>query len=304
MNGSAGEPAAHGAQPPAADLAADTSVQALGGGRYRLALGDAWDYLMPCGGVVHTVALRAAQAELDDPSLRLCSTTVMFCAPVRCGELEVSVQVRRRGGATAQLCVEVRNPDAELGAVATATFSRERVGPDVRGAAMPSVRALADALPTDDLAPRNPYHRFRFYHQLECRIADGERSWTPEFTAGPARYARWFRYRVPQRLGNGLLDRLALPPLLDNMPTALQRAIGPGDYHFHAPSLDLTAHFVDDTDREWLLLAAQVRRARAGVAIGEIEAWDDQGRLLAFATQAMHLKTVNGEPPVVDASRR
>ncbi|HRC59170.1 MAG TPA: hypothetical protein PKU97_24775, partial [Kofleriaceae bacterium] len=45
-------------------------------------------------------------------------------------------------------------------------------------------------------------------------------------------------------------------------------------------------------------------RARAGVAIGEIEAWDDQGRLLAFATQAMHLKTVNGEPPVVDASRR
>lgn len=284
-----------------ADLAADTRVTPLGDGRYRVHLSDAWDYLLPSGGVVHTAALRAAVAELADESLALCSTTATFCSPVAAGSIELGVQVLRRGVATAQLSIDVRNPGAELGARVTATFARERLGPDVRGAAMPAVRSVADALPTD--APPPPTH-FRFYDQLDCRIADGERSWVDEQVAGPARYARWFRYRVPQRTATGLLDRLALPPVLDTMPTALARAIGPGGYRFYAPSLDLTAHFVDDTEREWLLLAAYVRRARAGVAIGEIEAWDDTGRLLAYGTQAMYLKTITGTPPVVDASRR
>ena len=64
--------------------------------------------------------------------------------------------------------------------------------------------------------------------------------WSADFEAGPARYARWFRYRVPQRDPEGRFDRLALPPLIDTMPTALHRAIGPGPYRFYAPSLDLT----------------------------------------------------------------
>ncbi len=287
-----------------ADLAADTRVSSLGESRYQAHLPDSWDYLFPSGGVVHTAALRAAVAELGDESLALCSTTATFCSPVAAGPLELVVQVLRRGVATAQLSIDVRNPGSELGARVTATFARERSGPDVRGAAMPAVRSVADALPTD--RPPPPVH-YRFYDQLDCKIALGERSWVEgrdEQAGRPARYARWFRYRVPQRTAGGRLDRLALPPVLDTMPTALARAIGPGSYRFYAPSLDLTAHFVDDTEREWLLLAAYVRRARAGVAIGEIEAWDDTGRLLAYGTQAMYLKTIAGEPPVVDASRR
>lgn len=302
--GVAGAASAPTSPPGPADLAADTRVSPLGDGRYRVHLPDAWDYLLPSGGVVHTAALRAAVAELGDESLALCSTTATFCSPVAAGPLELSAQVLRRGIATAQLSIDVRNPGAELGARITATFARERSGPDVRGAAMPAVRSVADALPTD--SPPPPVH-YRFYDQLDCKIALGERSWIEgpgEQVAGPARYARWFRYRVPQRTAAGLLDRLALPPVLDTMPTALARAIGPGGYRFYAPSLDLTAHFVDDTEREWLLLAAYVRRARAGIAIGEIEAWDDTGRLLAYGTQAMYLKTLSGEPPVVDASRR
>jgi acyl-CoA thioesterase len=287
-----------------ADLAADTQVIALGGGRYRLDLTDHWDYLLPSGGVVQTVALRAAADAIADPALQLCSSTAMFCAPVERGNLELAVVVLRRGVSTAQVQVDVRNPGAAVGAVVTATFASERRGPDVLGARMPSVRPLDRALDTDDADPRNPHARFRFYRQVECKIAEGERYWAEPAPAGPTRYARWFRYRVPQRTSAGLLDRLALPPLIDTMPTALQRAIGPDSYRFYAPSLDLTLHVIDDTDREWLLLASYVRRARAGLAIGEIEAWDDRGRLLAFGTQAMYLKTLSGEPPVVDASRR
>jgi acyl-CoA thioesterase len=131
-------------------------------------------------------------------------------------------------------------------------------------------------LPVEDDAPNNPHARFRFYHQLDCRIADGDRYWSSGLAAGPARYARWLRYKTPQCDADGHLDRLALPPLIDTMPTALHRAIGPVGYRFYAPSLDLTTYVVDDTRREWLLVAVTVRRAHAGWAIADAEVWDDE----------------------------
>ena len=40
------------------------------------------------------------------------------------------------------------------------------------GVPVPAVRSLAEALPVEDGAANNPHTRFRFYHQLECKIAD------------------------------------------------------------------------------------------------------------------------------------
>jgi acyl-CoA thioesterase len=292
-----------------ADLAADTAVRADPAvpGRYHVVLPNSWDYLLPSGGVVMTAALRAAEAHVGDRELRLASATTIFASPVHPGALVADVHVIRRGGSTAQVRVQMRHvleksgePQLEL----VATFTRERKGPDVIGVGFPGVKSVADSLVSEDGAPNNPHTRFRFYHQLECRIADGEPFWTGDFTAGPARYARWLRYRVPQRDPEGRFDRLALPPLVDTMPTALHRAIGPGPYRFYAPSLDLTLYTVDDTTREWVLVAVTMRRARAGWAIADAEVWDDEGRFLAYGAQAMYLQSVSGEPPVVDASRR
>jgi acyl-CoA thioesterase len=292
-----------------ADLAVDTAVTAdpAVAGRYHLTLPDHWDYLLPSGGVVMTCALRAAEAHVADPTLRLASATTIFAAPIHPGRLVADVHLIRRGGSTAQVRVvltHAQEKDKQPGLELVATFARDRKGPDVIGVGMPPVRSLADALPVDDGAPNNPHARFRFYHQLECKLADGEAFWQPDFREGPARYARWFRYRVPQRDAEGKLDRLAIPPIIDTMPTALHRAIGPGGYRFYAPSLDLTVYTIDDTTREWLLVAVTVRRARGGCAIGDCEVWDDEGRLLAYGAQAMYLHSLSGEPPIVDASRR
>src|SRR5690348_13160511 len=70
-----------------ADLVADTAVRADPevAGRYRVALPDHWDYLLPSGGVVMTCALRAAEAHLADASLRLASATTIFATPVHPG---------------------------------------------------------------------------------------------------------------------------------------------------------------------------------------------------------------------------
>jgi acyl-CoA thioesterase len=295
-----------------ADLARDTTARVDPADpavehRYRITLPDHWDYMLPSGGVVMTCALRAAQARLADHELKLASATTIFASPVHPGELVADTHVIRQGRAAAQVRVVIRHAQArDAGAQAelVATFCRDRKGPDVVGAAFPAVASLADARSVDDGAQNNPHARVRFYQQIECKLADGAPFWTAEFEAGPARFARWMRYRAPQRDASGLLDRLALPPLIDTMPAALHRAIGPGGYRFHAPSLDLTVYTVDDTTREWLLVASTVRRARAGWAIGDAEVWDDEGRLLAYGSQAMFLQGVSGEPPIVDASRR
>lgn len=292
-----------------ADLAADTRVRADAAipARYHLDLPNHWDYLLPSGGVVMTCALRAAEAHLADPALRLASATTIFASPIHPGALIADVHVIRRGHATAQVRVILRHAqekNGEPGLELVATFMRERKGPDVVGVAFPAVKSLAEAQPVDDGAPNNPHTRFRFYQQLDCRLADGAAFWSADFDAGPARYARWLRYRVPQRDASGRFDRLALAPLIDTMPTALHRAIGPGAYRFFAPSLDLTVYAVDDTDRDWLLVAVTCRRARMGFAIADAEVWDDEGRLVAYGAQAMYLQSVSGEPPTVDASRR
>jgi acyl-CoA thioesterase len=288
-----------------ADLAADTAVRADPdvAARYHATLPDHWDFLMPSGGVVMTCALRAAAAELADPALRLASATTIFCTPIKSGPLVADVVILRRGGATAQVRVALRDGSGEPGLELLATFARARKGPDVRCLPFPQVRALADALPVDDGAPTNPHARLRFHQQLDERIADGERLWLPDAAPGPARYARWVRYKVAQRDAAGRLDRLALPPVIDMMPSALHRAIGSG-YRFFAPSLDLTTYIIDDTAREWLLLAVTTRRAKDGWAIGGMDVWDDEGRYLAHGAQGMYLRSVAGEPPVVDASQR
>ncbi|MBA2539956.1 MAG: thioesterase family protein [Deltaproteobacteria bacterium] len=304
-----------------ADLALDTAVRADSGvpGRFHLTLPDHWDYLMPSGGVAMTCALRAAEAALAEPVLRFASATTIFCTPIHTGTLIADVTILRRGGASAQVRVAMRDADPppakprdgseaagddNVGLEVTATFLRDRKGADVLGVAFPAVKSLADATSIEDGAANNPHTRFRFYHQLDCRIAEGERFWVPDFAPGPARYARWLRYKAPQRDAQGRFDRLALPPLIDTMPTALHRAIGPGNYRFYAPSLDLTTYVVDDTTREWLLIAVTVRRARGGWAIADAEVWDDEGKFIAYGSQAMYLHSLSGEPPVIDASLR
>jgi acyl-CoA thioesterase len=289
-----------------ADLAVDTAVRRDPDtpGRYHITLPDHWDFLMPSGGVVMTCALRAAAAELGDPALRFASATTIFCTPIRNGALVVDVVVLRRGEAAVQVRAGLRDASGEPGLEVVATFLRERRGPDVRGVPFPKVRSLADALLVTDGSRNNPHVHLRFHQQLEYRIADGDRFWAPDEAAGPARYARWARYRTPQRDATGVLDRLALPPLIDMMPGALHRAIGPGGYRFFAPSLDLTTYVIDDTTREWLLFAVTARRAKAGWAIADTDVWDDEGRYLGHGSQAMFIRGAAGEPPVVDASDR
>lgn len=273
------------------DLARDTAVTRLAAapGWYTADLPSAWNFMTPSGGVLMTVAMRAMQAELNDPALRPVSANTHFCSPVPAGPLEIRVEVLRHGNLAAQLRAQLSSTTVPgPGLEVSATFGRDRDGLDVVDAAVPAVPPPLDC---ERIEARNAgSFRPPFLENFDWRLGRGAPWWTTGWEPGPARMARWFRYLTPQHLPDGRYDPLAIPPIADTMPPALFQKLGPGSPSFHAPSLDLTIHFLDDTTSEWLLTDVHVRRARAGYASADCEIWDDGGRLVAFATQTMILR--------------
>ncbi|HEY0137157.1 MAG TPA: thioesterase family protein, partial [Nannocystis sp.] len=275
-----------------ADLAADTAVERIGPGRFATTLPRHWDYLLPSGGVLMTVGLRAIAAELaelaelGDAELRPLSATTIFCSPVPAGAIEVGVTVLRRGSVATQarasmfvggeLCLEI-----------VATFGRDRPLPEASLHSAPVV-ADPDRLPVIDSADQS--FTPPFIKNFDHRRALGSAWWRPEQWVAGDRSGYWYRYLRPQRLADGRLDPLCLPPLIDTMPPALCMMLGPDALAFLAPSLDLTVHFLADTTSEWLLTHVHCRHARGGWATADIEIWDESRRLLAYGTQMMILR--------------
>lgn len=273
-----------------ADLAADTAVHAVSGtpGRYRAELTSSWNFRSPSGGVLLTVALRAIRAELADAGLKPRSATALFSSIILPGPIEVQVMPVRRGNVAAQLRATLTSLVHEgPGLEVVATFSRDREGFDFTDAEPPTAPRPELAPPLGAAVPFSARARPPFFDNFDCRLASGSDWYGSEWQPGPARFARWFRYLVPQQSEDGLLDRLALPPLADTMPPSVVEKLGPGFPRFIAPSLDLTVHFLDDTPREWLLVSAHTKRAHAGYASAEVEIRDDEGRLVACGSQVM-----------------
>lgn len=247
---------------------------------------------MPSGGVLLSVALGAMRDALGDPAMHPVSASTLFCTPVGAGPLHVDVRVLRRGRTASQVAASLSADPSRPGLEVVGIFARDRAGyPDVVEADFPNVPP-PDALPP---APPNPRWRMRFFDNFEQRLAYGHFSWEEEeWTPGPARYARWIRYRQSPRSEDGRLDVLCYPPVMDLMPPALVHKVGREKANFIAPSLDLTVHFFERTDRDWLLVSGKCRRAHGGRASAEVELFDDTGKLLGYATQVMMLKTIRG----------
>jgi len=276
-----------------ADLAADTAVVSLRAapGWYTAELPDHWNFRTPSGGVLMTLALRAMQAEIDDPSFLPVSATTVFCSPVPHGPVEIRVEVLRRGNAATQVRAALSStalpgPGLEV----SATFARERTFTELDEAKFPDVPMPGEAPDAVDDTPHNPHTRAKFFRNFDARIADGERWWSGDWKGGAARYARWIRYKQPQMLADGTLDPFCLPPIADTMPAAVVQGMGPSIKWFIAPSLDLTVHFLERTTSEWLLVSAYSRRARGGNATAEVEIWSEDRRLIAYGNQMMMLR--------------
>lgn len=274
-----------------------TQVVARGEGRYDAVVDPRWNLRpLPQGGIVTALAVRAMEAELGRGDQRLRTLHTTFAAQVAHGDVEVVVEVLRRGRSMSQLRAEVRNVGAARGHVTTAVF----------GAARPGFSFTDQQLPTGLPAPmdcpsfRDPpppgveaFDPMPFWEHVEGRPAMGH-AWWEEYEPDRAERAGWYRFDESPMLDHGVLDPAALVVLCDFMPGALGEKVGgsgPSERPWFAPSVDLTVHLLDDCRSDWILAHNTARHAGEGYASADMALWDcgDDGsappRLVAHATQ-------------------
>ena len=270
-------------------FAEDVVVERAGEGRYRAVLDHGWDLApLPQGGVIASFALRSAAAEIAEPSQHLRTCTTVFAGQVSAGELEIDVQVLRRGRTASQVVSTVRNEGAPAGATVVAVFGTERRGPSFVDVVPPEVPPPGDCRSYRDPLPPgvDMGETFPFWTRVEGRAALGHPPWQ-DYEPTTSDVATWLRFDVPPVLADGSLDPLGLVTLADRMPGSVGERIGRDGPRWFAPSADLTVHLLEPLRTEWVLAHDRARWADDGWASAESSLWDEQGTLVAYATQMM-----------------
>ena len=277
-------------------FAEEISVEPAGAGTYRAALSHDWDLVpLPHGGIVASFALRAAATEVHDPSQQLRTCTTVFAGQVSAGDLEVDVSVLRRGRSATQVTATVRNPGSAAGATVLAVYGGPRRGPDFVDVAPPKVPAPRDCPSYRDPAPEGVVKPdpFPFWERVEGRAALGHAPWE-DYEPEASDVATWLRFDDPPRHTDGSLDPLAVLTLADRMPGCIGERVGRQGDPWFAPSADLTVHLFAPLRTEWVLAHDRARWAGDGWASAESTLWDEDGGLVAHATQMMLFTYLTG----------
>ena len=239
--------------------------------------------------------LRAMAAALDHRGHRLRTSTTVFARNVPEGPVTIDVDVLRVGRSVSQVQGTVHTEDdAAPGHRTMAVFGRERAEwehLDFTELVMPSVPPPEECPPLPAERPAASIFDVSFWQRLDVGNVDFHYGWDTDWTPGHARGVRWARYRDTPRTDDGAVDPLAYLPLVDVIPGALFQRLGPNAPPMFAPTLDLTVHFLDRTEHEWMLQVMRMRRAIHGYGSGEMELWSRDGKLLAHASQTMFFAT-------------
>jgi acyl-CoA thioesterase len=267
-------------------FAEDIVVSASGAGRYAATLDHSWDLVRyPQGGIVVGFALRAAETELAQPGQVLRTCTTIFAGAVEAGELEITVEVLRRGRTASQVRAEIRNAGASSGATVVAVYGGPRQGPTFIDVVPPSVAPPADGRSYREPPPDLPeWVRPPFWERVEGRQVLGHAPWE-EFESPASDVASWYRFDQPPRLEDGSLDPLGLIVLADRMPSSIAERLGNQGPRWFAPSADLTVHLLEPSRSEWVLIHDHARWADDGWASIETTLWDESLVPVAYATQ-------------------
>jgi acyl-CoA thioesterase len=267
-------------------------------GRYRTELSDAWNCpVVPQGGIATAVAVRALAFELDEPEQPLRSVTNVFAAPVPAGPVEIDVTVLRRGRSMSQATATLRAAGSNgAGHTCVAVFGGVRDGFEFTDVAMPDVPPPQECPSWRDVPNEVGLVPFNFWEHVEGRAASGHAPWE-DYVPTTSERAAWFRFDEPPFTDDGELDPLALVTLCDTMPGAVGERMGPGPKPWLPPSADLTVHVLGRATSEWLLAHNRARHAGDGYASVELELWDPERGLAAYATQMMFFTFPEGPPP-------
>jgi len=277
-------------------FAVSSSVEKVKEGRYRAFLDDSWNLRpLPQGGIVSAIALRAMSDALDTPLQTLRTLHTLFVGQVSDGDLEIDVEILRRGRSMSHVRAQVRSAGATNGHITTAVFGSSREGFHFTELRPPAVPLPADCPSFRDPPPPgvpaytpNPFWATR----VEGRAADGVAPWEV-VEHRTAEQATWYRFDDTPWIDNGArLDPFAIVVLADTMPGAIGQRVGPTDRPWFGPSVDLTVHMCADCHSPWVLGHNTARWAGDGYASVDMALWDHD-TLVAYATQTSFFTFLN-----------
>ena len=268
-------------------------------GHYHAVLTDQWCApVLPHGGIVTALALRAMAAELGAPEERLRSVTTVFAAQVPPGPVDIDVTVLRRGRTMSQAIATVRPEGATSGHTAMAVFGVVRPGFEFTDVTYPEVPppeqcpSFRDPLPEGVIG----FVPASFWERVESRPAVGHAPWD-QWEPTTSERVYWYRFDDPPVDDDGVWDPFALVALCDTMPGAVGERMGPQSIPWYGPSADLTVHILGEATSTWVLGHNRARHAGEGYASLEMELWDPQHGLVAYGTQMMFFSFPEGMPP-------
>lgn len=250
---------------------ADTQVEQISPGEYRGRVTSRWSIgTVPNGGYVMSIGMRALAHALSaaDPL----SVTGHFLRPATPGELDVRVDVIKRGRRYSTATAELRQDGKEiLRLLGTYGDLSAHSGPTRVTGAPPVVPAPGDETQTH-VGRGLPAIAERF----ELRFAKETMRWLDGAKTDEAeiRGAIRFRDRRPP-------DTLSLGVIADAFPPPVFAVIPPR----WLPTLELTVHFRARPRTEWLHSVFRTRFLFGGFLEEDGEIWDEEGRLVALSRQ-------------------
>lgn len=261
----------------------------------RAHIDDDWGIVYSQGGVVLATMLRAAETILDRSDLRPVSASATFLRPVRCGPIELRVEVLRSGRSGAQTLVTVHDPDDDdptphlqatlVCAVHDPTFPTSdglaspfgpgtpapldcpRIGLDVDGQPTMAFFRRTDwrdaTPPGDDHLHRQVW--FSFNDESTDAATDSDEPWDVALLPIPG-------------------DALGLAAT----PSAAA-AVGP----LTSPTLELSLQFHSPARGRWIGIDTRCHRSDGGITAGVATLWNRDGSLIATAAQTALLRRLS-----------
>jgi acyl-CoA thioesterase-2 len=288
----------------AGDFRADTTVRADPSrpGRYLATLSPHWNIMYVFGGLTMATAVSAARAALRQPSFELLTATAQYIAPVSAGPLTLDVRTLRAGRGAEQLLVELRageprDDDSPPDLFVMCTFGPRRAN-DTRfvGLEFPDVPKPAQ-VKRAEAPPGSVFGRLAYNSSVDQRPVIGNLSWETDWEPGPARWTAWHRLYNTPWLEDGTVDPLAYVLAGDMLGPAVRQGQGGKAPLTMMISLEICVHVFARTRGEWLLQDARALQAGDGYASGRVDLWDEQGQLIAQATQRAMMRPIPGLAP-------
>jgi acyl-CoA thioesterase len=273
------------------DLLRDSQVTVRSGspGHYDGAVTEHWKTFTAFGGMMLTVALRAASCAVDRPTFAPVHVSASFCRPLECGPVRIATEVVCRTASMAQVTASLcAADDPRPYLCALASFgSPVKTAARLENLAFPSdVLGPDDALRSDAQLlgfPLLEQSVTRWAHEFWNR--PGRHGAGQHSASEPAEVASWIRYHEPPLRADGTWDPVTYPAPADTMSPALFRGLGPRTAALETVTLAMDLHVFATTRREWILQRSRIARVSDGYACGTVELWDEDRTLLALSTQ-------------------